>query len=154
MPATLHRSVLAAAAALLVLAVAACSSAGGSGASGGAGAPTVSGAWVRTAPAGGQTAGYLTITGGSSADALLSASSPGASTVELHETSMDSGMMGMHPIASLAIPAGGTVTLAPGGYHLMIMGLTQGLTAGGTFQLDLVFQGAGKVTVQAEVRAS
>jgi len=156
-----RRLPIAVAAALLVLTAAACSTTGATGPASGAvgsggtaaGAPTVSGAWVRAAPAGGQTAGYLTITGGTAADALVSASSPGASMVELHETSMDSGMVGMHAVESLAIPAGGSVALAPGGYHLMIMGLGQALSAGGAFQIDLVFQHAGKVTVQAEVRA-
>jgi copper(I)-binding protein len=52
----------------------------------------------------------------------------------------------------LEVPAGGTVTLAPGGYHLMIMGLTKTLEVGGKLELDLVFEHAGKVVVQAEVR--
>jgi hypothetical protein len=44
------------------------------------------------------------------------------------------------------------VTLQPGGHHLMIMGLSRPLTAGGTLELDLVFEKAGKVAVMAEVR--
>ena len=117
-------------------------------------APTISGAWVRP-PQGMDrpAAGYLVITGGSAADALLSASSPVAGKVEIHETSMDSsGMTGMHPISRIEIPAGGTVALQPGGYHLMLMDVSGTIAVGGTVQIDLTFEKAGKVTVQAEVR--
>jgi copper(I)-binding protein len=99
-------------------------------------------------------AGYLTIANtGSTADALTSVSSPGAASVEIHETAMDSsGMMGMHPVTRLDCPIGGTVSLAPGGYHLMITGLKAVLKAGDLFELDLVFEHAGTIVVQAEVR--
>jgi copper(I)-binding protein len=129
-----------------VVAIAACSSA--------AGAPTIGQPWARSAPAGGNSAAYLTITGASGqADALLSASSPAADMVQVHEVSTDaSGMTGMHPIDRLDIPAGATVTLEPGGYHLMIMGVKSELSVGGTIEIDLVFEHAGKVVVQAEIR--
>jgi copper(I)-binding protein len=129
-----------------VVAIAACSS--------GSGAPTIAQPWARSAPAGGNSAAYLTITGAAGqADALLSASSPVADMVQVHEVSTDtSGMTGMHPIDRLEVPAGATVTLEPGGYHLMIMGLKRELNAGGTIELDLVFEHAGKVVVQAEIR--
>ena len=136
-----------------IVGVAGCSSAGGTAAPAGAG-PTVSGAWVRP-PQGMDrpAAGYLVITGGSEADALLSASSPVAGSVELHETSMDSsGMTGMHPVGRLEVPAGAMVKLEPGGYHLMLMNVTGTLTVGSTVQLDLTFEKAGKVTLQAEVK--
>jgi copper(I)-binding protein len=140
---------------LLVMAAIAATLAGCSTSTGSVAAPTVSAAWVRPGDAGGDTAAYLVITGSGSTDALVSASSPGAAMVELHETSTDSaGMTGMHPLASLTISAGATVTLEPGGYHLMIMGLKGALAVGDTFELDLVFQHAGPVVVQAEVRAT
>ena len=136
------------AAAVAVAALAACST-------GAATAPTISDAWVRPAmgpdrPA----AGYMVITNTSSqADALLSVSTPGASSVEIHETATDaSGMMGMHPIPRLEVPAGGTVKLEPGGYHLMIMGLTRPLEVGQKVELELVFERAGTVVVEADVR--
>jgi len=118
------------------------------------GAPTIGGAWARPGAAGAQTAAYLTITGAAGqADALLSASSPDAGTVELHEATTDaSGMMGMRPIDRLDIPAGETIELKPGGFHLMVMGLTRELAVGGTLELELVFERAGKVVVRAEVR--
>jgi copper(I)-binding protein len=99
-------------------------------------------------------AGYLVITNpGPEADALLGATSPVSMRVELHETSMDSsGMVGMHPIERLEIPAGGTVRLEPGGYHLMFMDVGDMIKAGGTVELSLRFERAGMVVVQAEVR--
>jgi periplasmic copper chaperone A len=128
-----------------ILAVAACS---------GATAPTIAQAWARPAAAGAETAAYLTITSApGKADALVSASSPGAAEVQLHEVSTDAaGMTGMHPIDHLDIHAGETVQLKPGGFHLMVMGLKSELTVGGTLELELVFENAGKVVVQAEVR--
>ena len=134
-----------------IVVVAACSSATGSSA---AGTPAIAGAWARPAPAGGNTAAYLTITGAAGqADALLSASSPAADMVQVHEVTTDaSGMTGMHPIDRLDIPAGATVTLQPGGYHLMVMGVKNELAVGGTVEIDLVFEHAGKVVVQAEIR--
>lgn len=139
---------------LLLLSVSIAAVLAQAGCSGSVGAPAIDQAWVRPAAAGAETAGYLTITGAAGqADSLLSASSPGAGTVELHEVSTDtSGMTGMHAIKRIDIPAGGTVRLEPGGFHLMIMGLISELAVGGTLELDLVFEHAGKVVVQAEIR--
>lgn len=131
----------------LALALGACSSPGSS-------APAVSGAWVRP-PQGADlpAAGYLVITGGSQADALLSVSSPAAGTVMLHQTTTDSaGMTGMQMVDRLAVPAGATVKLEPGGYHLMLEDITGTLTVGGKVQLDLTFEKAGKISVQADVK--
>jgi periplasmic copper chaperone A len=118
------------------------------------GAVTVADAWVRPAPTtAANTAGYVTITnGGSGDDALLSATSPDASDVEVHETSMDSGMAAMKPVDRVPVPAGGTVRLEPGGYHLMIMGLSRTLAPGDTIELHLTFEHAGTIMVKAEVR--
>lgn len=135
---------------LATLVMAAC------GGGGPAPAPTITGAWIRP-PMGVDlpAAGYLTIVGApNAADALVGASSPLAATVELHETMAGaSGMTGMQPVARLEIAAGATVTLAPGGYHLMLFGLTRMPAVGETVELTLTFATAGKVTVMAEVRA-
>jgi len=130
----------------MLVAVAACSAS--------AAVPTIAQAWARPAPAGGNTAAYLKITGAPvQSDALLSASSPAADMVQVHEVSTDaSGMTGMHPIERLDIPAGSTVTLEPGGYHLMVMGVRSELAVGASIELDLVFEHAGKIVVQAEIR--
>jgi copper(I)-binding protein len=138
------------------LIVVACTSSGATsgGTSGGSTTPTISDAWVRT-PMGDVTAGYLTVTGGGEDDALLSASSPAATEVQVHETMAGmSGMTGMQEVDRIDIPAGETVTLEPGGYHLMLMGpdATQ-FVVGETVDITLTFENAGDVTVQAEVRA-
>ena len=118
-------------------------------------APTISGAWVRppTAPTK-PAAGYLVITNSTSAaDALVSASTPDAASVEMHETKTDmNGMTGMSPVSRIEVPAGGSVKLEPGGYHLMINDLAKPLVVGESIELDLVFEHGGRVVVQAEVR--
>lgn len=63
-------------------------------------------------------------------------------------------MMAMQPVAKIDIPAGGTVALEPGGYHLMLMELKEEPKVGSTVELTLTFEGAGDVVVKAEVRAS
>jgi copper(I)-binding protein len=163
----LHRSF--AAALLVVAALAGCSS---PGATGGAGGITVTDAWARpssmTASAGGA---YMVIANtGAAADALVGATSPAAATVEVHETFMmpapsasggmgmgspaaSGGMMGMRPIPRLEIPAGGTVELKPGSYHVMLIGLVADLEPGATIEITLRFEKAGEVKVSAEVRA-
>lgn len=138
---------------LAVLVVAAIAFAGCSLASSAA-APTVNDAWARPAPTGGQSAAYFTITNSATtADALVSATSPGASMVGVHETAVSgSGMSDMHPVARVDIPAGQSVVFKPGSYHLMLMDLSGDLVAGGTIELHLVFEHAGTVVVKAAIR--
>jgi periplasmic copper chaperone A len=145
---------------VLALALTACSPSGSSGGSPTAvagGALTVGDAWVRAAPAGGTSAAYLSLTNGRDApDTLVGVSAPDLTdTASLHETSSDgSGMTGMAHTDSLTIPAGGTVALRPGGFHIMIMDLKQDLAAGDRVPLVLTFEQAGVVNVDAEVRAN
>ncbi len=99
---------------------------------------------------------------GSAADALVGASSPAATTVEVHETvamgspapgaSGDGGMMGMQPVARLEIPAGGSVELKPGSYHVMLIGLKQDLVPGGTIEITLKFEKVGEIKVTVPVK--
>jgi copper(I)-binding protein len=146
------------AALVVVLLVAGCSSGGGS--------IKVAEAWARASSAMASAgAAYMRIENtGSAADALIGAASPAAGTVEVHETvamgvpapdaSGDAGMMGMQPVARLEIPAGGTVELKPGSYHIMLIDLSRELKAGATIEINLTFEKAGTVTVIAEVRES
>ncbi len=115
---------------------------------------SVADAWARPAASGADTAAYFTIKNpGTADDTLLSVSSPDASMGQLHKTSTDaSGMTGMAPVTDIAVPAGGSIALAPGGFHVMLMGLGRELTVGGTIELRLLFRTAGAVTVQASVR--
>jgi copper(I)-binding protein len=108
--------------------------------------------WARSTPGHAENgAAYLTIVS-PTADRLTAASSPVAKTVELHTMSMEGGVMKMRPLAAIDIPAGRTVTLSPGGMHIMLLGLTRPLREGQSFPLTLSFDNAGprQVTVAIE----
>ena len=110
--------------------------------------------WSRATPGGAKVgAGYLTIENkGTSDDTLKSGSSDVAGKVEIHEMAMSDGVMKMRPLANgLTIPAGKSVTLGPGGYHVMFMDLKQPLKQGTPFNATLEFEKAGKVTVSFPV---
>jgi hypothetical protein len=96
---------------------------------------------------------YLTITNkGAEADRLTGAECAIAERVELHRSGMDGGMMRMTPVTAIEVPAGGKVTLAPGGYHVMLIGLKKPLAAGSKVPLTLVFEKAGRVAVEVSVQ--
>jgi copper(I)-binding protein len=90
---------------------------------------------------------------GNSADQLLSASSPVAGEVQLHEMAMDGNVMKMRQVKDIAVPAGGSVELKPGGLHLMFMNIKAPLAAGETVPLKLKFAKAGEVEVKLPVNA-
>jgi periplasmic copper chaperone A len=112
--------------------------------------------WARatppTAPTGG---GYLSIKNtGTAPDRLMSVSSPAAQTVQVHEMKMDGNVMRMRELeGGLEIKPGETVTLAPGGMHLMMMGLKGPLKQGEKVPLTLMFEKAGKIDVELAVVA-
>jgi copper(I)-binding protein len=112
--------------------------------------------WARatppSAPSGG---GFLTVTNtGTTADRLVSASSPAAGQIQIHEMKMDGAIMRMRELENgVEIPPGATVTLAPGGVHLMMMGLKNPLQAQTRVPLTLVFEKAGKIDVELTVVA-
>lgn len=121
-----------------------------------AAAVTVEGAWARTSPMmASNGAAYMELTADSD-DRLVAArvGSSVAARAELHETAMDpdSGEMAMNEVDGIDLPAGQTVTLEPGGYHVMLLDLTEPLEPGNTIELTLVFERAGEVVVEAEVR--
>jgi len=124
------------------------------GACGGDEEVRVDDAWARTSPrmadAG---AAYLRITS-PDADRILSASvSPSiAAAVEVHETVMTGDAMAMQQVESIELPAGETVSLEPGGYHVMLLQLADPLEVGEVFDLTLMLENAGEVTVAVEVR--
>ncbi|MGD9997797.1 MAG: copper chaperone PCu(A)C [Ilumatobacteraceae bacterium] len=136
----------------------------------------VTDAWARTSPmvatAG---AAYMTIANtGDADDALVKASvdTSIAGTIELHETvaatadtaggmtgdtstmATDSGteMMEMRPVDRIVVPAGGFATLAPGGYHVMMIDLVAPLAVGTSIDITLTFEQSGEQTVQVPVR--
>jgi copper(I)-binding protein len=107
-------------------------------------------ATLPNAPVGG---GFLTIENeGPDADRLLSASSPAADVVQIHEMTMEGEVMKMRQLADgLEIPAGQIVVLSPGGFHLMFMGLKQAFVEGETVPVTLVFEKAGTVEIALPV---
>ncbi|MFT8246498.1 copper chaperone PCu(A)C [Roseomonas sp. BN140053] len=110
--------------------------------------------WMRAAVQGGTGGAFVTLRStGAQADRLVSASSPAARAVELHNTVRDGDVMRMQPVPSIEIPAGGSVTLQPGGLHIMLVGLAQAARPGSTVPLTLNFERSGAVTVQLAVQA-
>ena len=111
--------------------------------------------WTRAALEGRQGAGFLTIRNtGAVADRLVAATSPVSGRVELHTHIRDGDVMRMRPVEDIPVPANGSVTLQPGGLHLMLMGLNRPLVAGETIPVTLRFAGAGEVTIQLAVQAA
>jgi periplasmic copper chaperone A len=117
-------------------------------------AVSVSDAWGRPTPdAATNTAFYLTITGGSSDDRLVSVSTDACGDVQLHETAMTDGSMTMQEVpGGIPVPSEGTVILEPGGLHVMCMGVVEPLVVGDSVELQLDFEDAGTVSVSADVR--
>jgi copper(I)-binding protein len=112
--------------------------------------------WTRATPPKAPTAaGYLTITNtGKEADRLISAISPAAEKGELHIMQVKDGVMTMHPVdGGIAIPAGGSVTLAPGGFHLMFTTMKDTLKEGDKLPVTLTFAKAGGVETFLHVLA-
>lgn len=136
--------------ALALLTLSACSP-GGTG-SGAASTVEVAGAVCRPTPVGRQMTGcYLTLTT-TTADRLVSVASPAANLVQIHESRIESGMMMMNELKEgLPLPAGETVALAPGGNHLMLLGVEEPLVAGDTVALTLTFESSSPVEVTATV---
>ena len=87
------------------------------------------------------------------ADQLISASSPAAGEVQLHEMSMEGSVMKMRQVKDITVPAGGAVELKPGGLHLMFMNIKSPLTAGESVPVKLKFARAGEVEVRMPVNA-
>jgi copper(I)-binding protein len=119
-----------------------------------AGDLVISQAWSRATPGGAKIgAGYLTIENkGAAADTLVGISGDIAGKIEVHEMTMNNGVMTMRPLEKgLTVDPGKTVTLAPGGYHLMMTDLKMPMKQGEKLPLTLEFEKAGKVAVMLDV---
>jgi copper(I)-binding protein len=115
----------------------------------------VSGAWSRPAVAGTNGVGYLVLTNtGKTADALVRVESALAARVEMHSSSMAGGVMSMKKLDRLAVPAGGAAAFAPGGNHLMLIGLTRTVKAGDTIPATLTFASGSKLQTALAVGVS
>ncbi len=116
---------------------------------------TIADAWVRAATTTNVTAAYLTIKSSGASDTLVSASSPIAGMVQLHEVVTEGASSKMQEKAGgFPVPANGMVELKPGGYHIMLMDLKQQPKEGESVQLTLKFEKAGDVTITAPVKVA
>jgi hypothetical protein len=119
--------------------------------------------WVRVAimPAGSDapdappvnSAGYLLLrNAGAADDAIVAAETDVAETVELHTVTRDEGVMRMRQVESIPVPAGGEAVLEPGGYHIMLIGITRALEEGDIVPLTLRLESGATLELSAPVR--
>jgi periplasmic copper chaperone A len=110
-------------------------------------------AWARATPPGVTTAAvYVTIRNAGAADRLVSGASPAARQVTLHAEVEENGVQHMRPLAGIEVPANGSVELAPGRMHLMLVDIGAPLAPGTTITVTLHFENAGDVTLEVPVR--
>ena len=109
--------------------------------------------WVRGTVASQKASGAFMHITSAAGGKLVAASSPVAGVVEVHEMAMEGNVMKMRAVPSLDLPAGKTVQLKPGGYHVMLMDLKQQLKPGETVPLTLTIEGKDGKRETLEVKA-
>ena len=95
----------------------------------------------------------MLMTHGDESDKLVGAATPVAETAELHNHVMDGDIARMRPVDAIEIRPGESVTLEPGGFHIMLMGLKKKLDEGQTVPLTLTFEKAGEVKVDLPIQS-
>ena len=117
---------------------------------------TVTDPWIRgTVPGQMATGAFMQLKAAKDAK-LVEARSPTAGVVEIHEMKLENNVMRMRAVPALDLPAGRTVELKPGGYHVMLMDLKQQMKEGEVVPVTLVIESGGKretIEVKATVRA-
>jgi copper(I)-binding protein len=109
---------------------------------------TVSNAWVRGTVGGQKTSGAFMQLKSSTDVEVVGVATPAAKTAEIHASRSDGGMMRMSHVEKLQLPAGKTVDLLPGGYHVMLIDLNRPLKEGDTVPMSLtIVDNAGKTRV-------
>jgi copper(I)-binding protein len=114
---------------------------------------SVTGAWVRGTVPGQTTTGAFMQLRSPVDTALVAVTSPAAKIVEVHEMKMDGGMMKMRAVDRIAMPAGKTIDLNPGGYHVMLVGLVAPLKDGDSVPLRLTFEDKAGAKQTVDVKA-
>ena len=116
-------------------------------------AVTATDAWVRgTVPAQKTTGAFVTLQSTDEAK-LVGVTTPAASSAEIHASEDRHGVMHMHAIDGLALPAGQRVELKPGSFHIMLVGLTRALAAGESVPLTFTIEDRQGRRTQLQVRA-
>jgi periplasmic copper chaperone A len=115
---------------------------------------TVSDAWVRWLPANLPAGGYVTLKNtGTRVQVLTGATSPDFAEVSLHHSVQRDGVSQMQPVSRVEIPPGGVLSLAGGGYHLMLEQPARPLKPGDQVSITLQFVGGSSTTARFEVRS-
>jgi periplasmic copper chaperone A len=112
--------------------------------------------WARATPAGAKTAAvyFIVRNTGTTEDRLIGAHSSASGQVDIHQMTMDNNVMKMAPVTGgIAIPASGSVTLGPSGFHIMLIDLKQPLVKGNRLPLTLTFEHAGSIDIQGDIEA-
>lgn len=113
------------------------------------GSITVAHPWARATPgAVKNSAAFMSFDNKGAADKLIGVTGDVAKEIQIHSMITEAGVMKMREIKSLDIPANGKAELKPGGFHIMLIGVPDGLKEGTKFPLKLKFEKAGEVTVQ------
>ncbi|NNG21448.1 copper chaperone PCu(A)C [Telluria aromaticivorans] len=117
------------------------------------GQTTVANAWVRaTVPHQKATGAFMQLQS-ANGSALIQVESPVTPDVEIHEMTMQDDIMRMRQVPAIRLPAGRTVELKPGSYHVMLLNLRQQIRVGHSVPLKLVFEGPDQRRETVEIRA-
>jgi len=115
----------------------------------------ISDAWMRFIIAARPAAGYFTLANsGDHQTTLVAAASPACGSMMLHRSRSENGVDTMAPIASVAVPTKGSVTFAPGGYHIMCMKPGDEMRAGSSVPVTLTFGDGGTLSADFMVRGA
>ena len=112
--------------------------------------------WARTTPKTAKTgaAFFMIKNNGKTDDTLIGVSSELAKKTQIHQSSMENGIMKMRHVGKVAVPAGGMATLKPGSFHIMFMGLHNPINQGDEFPLTLTFKNSGTLKIMVKAQKS
>lgn len=114
---------------------------------------TIEAPWVRGTVEGQQASGAFMVLRSTVDAVVIGVSTPVAGVAEIHEMTLEGGVMKMRAAPRLALPAGEMVELKPGGYHVMLMNLNQSLKKGEFVPITLTIETANKKTEKVQVKA-
>lgn len=114
---------------------------------------TISDAWFRALPGGLPAGGYFSVhNAGTASIVLIGAASPACGMLMLHQSTESGGMSRMNDVQSVTVPAGGSISFAPAGYHLMCMNPTAAMTPGKSVSVTFTFANGTRTNATFAVR--